>query len=108
MDFIQDFIQIERIVKNKKGVQEVKPEVICVSEIHTFRPWYPGQFDTWKGDATLLVMKSVSRVTGDQEESEENDKNKNDKNLPTLVIHEKFTNFIKRMSGRVILIGDAR
>lgn len=96
-----DFIQVERIIKDGKGIQKVAPEVISISEIHTFRPWHHNENDTVKGDATLLVMKNSSRVTGQPGE-------KISDNLPTMVIHESFNNFIKRMSGRVIIIGDAK
>jgi hypothetical protein len=109
-----DFILIDRIVRDKSGKQVPKQEVICVHDIHSFRPWMPGENDSFGGKATILVMKASSRMTGQKSEkfkdSDEGSEGRDDKNgdkLPTMLILEDFTNFIKRMSGRVILMGNA-
>lgn len=97
-----DFIQVGRIVKDKSGRQKVSPEAIRVNDIHSFRTWMRGENDTYeKSEVTLLVMKSGAKITGDKVERDNGD-------LPTMVIHETFTNFLKRMSGNVIILGDAR
>jgi hypothetical protein len=97
-----DFIQVDRVIKDKSGIQVVAPEVIAISEIKTFRPWKFTETDTVKGKCTLLVLKSTSRATGQPAEKDEKE------NLPTMVINESFTNFLQRMSGRVILMGNAQ
>lgn len=99
-----DFIQIDRIVKDKSGTQKVKTEVLNISELHSFRPWHKGEYDTFeKEDVTLLVMKSSAKTTGQRDAD---DKKKDE--LPTMIIHESYDNFIQRMSGRVILMGNVQ
>jgi hypothetical protein len=95
-----EFIQVDRVVKDKTGQQVVAPETISIDEIRSFRPWKFTETDKVKGKCTLLVLKSTSRATG-QPAEKEND------NLPTMVINESYDNFLQRMSGRVILIGNA-
>lgn len=95
-----EFIEVRRIVTDKKGTLKIVPETMCIQDIKTFRPWYNNGSNSFKGEATLLVLKSVNRVTG---QSVDHDKEKED--LPTMMIEENYSDFLKRMSGRVIIFG---
>lgn len=93
-----DFIEVNRIVK-KDGNQEIVPETMRVTEIKTFRPWYKSSTDTFKGDAVLVVLYSKNKVTGQVNPDKE------DSNLPTMMICESYESFKNRLRERVIVLG---
>jgi hypothetical protein len=92
-----DFIEIKRIVTNKSGDKITVPETLKVAEIKTFRPWHKNAKDTFKGEATLVVLYSKNKTTGGDDPD--------DKNLDTLLVNESYDNLRDRLSGRVIVIG---
>lgn len=91
-----DFIEVKRVVTGKDKKQKVVSEAIQVKEIKTFRPWYKSDNDTFEGEATMIVLYNKNK--GNTPDEEDNG------NLPTMLIAEAFTSFIKRMSGRVIIM----
>jgi hypothetical protein len=95
-----DFIEVKRVVVGKDSKQKVVSEAIQVKEIKTFRPWYKSKTDTFEGDATMIVLYNKNKSTRDDEAEVIPDNG----NLPTMLIAESFTSFIKRMSGRVIIV----
>jgi hypothetical protein len=90
----QDYIEIKRVTNDKSGQQISAPEAIPVSDIHTFRPWHKGLKDTLDGEITLIILTPNSKVLG------------NDKTTKEIHIHESYKSFLKRMSGRVIVLAN--
>lgn len=75
-------------------------ETLKVAEIKAFRPWYKTPKDTFKGDATLVMLYSKSKVTGVESADDED-------RAHTMLISEAYPNFLKRLSGQVIINGEA-
>lgn len=87
-----DFIEVKRVTNDKNDNQIAVPETICVADILTFRPWHPGKNDTLPGEQTLIVLNPNSKIKGDTTKTNE------------IHIHEPYKEFLKRMSGRVIVL----
>lgn len=117
-----EFIEVRRIVNGKRG-QQVVHETMLVDDIKTFRPWHKSDTDTFKGEATMIVLKQNAKVADHATEIDRdclkdvenifknygyNQDNidsflKKRDNLNTMMINEDYNDFLKRMSGRVIL-----
>lgn len=93
-----EFIEVSRIITNKKGVQLTALETLKISDIRTFRPWYKTLKDTFKGEATLVVLYNKSKVTG-VENVDDDDKSH------TMLVSEDYKDFLARLGGRVIING---
>ncbi|HHT9135864.1 MAG TPA: hypothetical protein ACFYEK_01325 [Candidatus Wunengus sp. YC60] len=81
-------INVRKILKNK-----IYDETILISDIKSFRHWRKKENDLFPGEATFLVLKA----------KDTDDKNAEDsKQLPTMLIQESYSDFMRRMSGKVI------
>ena len=111
-----EFIEVSRITEDKNKIQVIRPETICVADIKTFRPWHRGKTDTYKGDATIIVLRPVSekpdqdptvKKPNDNDECSCGSKKKYKQcckeTLPTILINESYHDFLNRMNGKVIL-----
>lgn len=87
----EQYIEVRRIVSNDEKVNiESRPEVIEVGKIKSFRAWHKGNKDRLiKGEITILVMKS--------------DKVDPERKIETMLIEEAYSDFIDRMSAKVIV-----
>lgn len=94
-----DFIELNRIIKNRKNEQVIVKETIKISEIKTFRPWHKASTDTFKGDAIMIVLYNKNKTAGEESSPED------EKNLNTMLVQENYDDLMKRLSGRVIIVG---
>lgn len=78
-----NLIEVKKILKNQIYIESIR-----IEDIKSFRPWRKKENDTFDGEATFLVLQS----------GEEEDK----KQLPTMLIQESYSNFLRRMGGKVI------
>lgn len=98
-----DFIQINRVTRNKRKDQVSVPETICRKDIISFRPWHKGANDTLKGDMTMVIMRGNPPAQVSKAEDEIVDEVKkigNDSYI--LYVHESYDSFSNRMAGFVI------
>ncbi len=104
-----DFIQINKVTRNKDKKQVSVPETIPTKDIHSFRPWHKGHNDTVKGDMTMIIMRGQPPVSthapgADADREVEDGFKKIDNNTYIIYIEENYNDFTKRMSGNVIMI----
>lgn len=82
-------IEIKRIISDKSTKENIgsRSETIEASDIKGFRAWHKGDKDSAiKGDITILKVK---------------DKDDQNSRLKTILIEEKYEDFINRMSQHV-------
>ena len=83
---------------------EVKEEVICLSEIRSFRPWFKNKNQGYavEEDMTILYMK-INPIEENQEDDSK--KKANNKKPAHIIIAENYKSFLKR-SGTIPLEQD--
>jgi hypothetical protein len=107
-DSFMEFIEVRRVITNRRSEQSVVKETINVKDIKTFRSWHKGKSDTFAGEATLIVFyghptKNDDARPADAGTSGDSDNNDDKLKLPTMLIAEDYTSFIDRMSARVVV-----
>lgn len=93
-EMMADFVEVRKVIKNK-----IYTETIDVSDIKSFRPWQKAANDSFEGEATFLILK---KSYNNHEENDTDETKK--KEFPTMLIQESYADFLKRMSGRVIIM----
>lgn len=87
-------IEVRKIIRNQIFIESVR-----IDDIKTFRAWRKKEGDTFDGEATFLVLKPSEEK---EEEGQPHEPGRPKKPLPTMLIQESYTNFLRRMSGKVI------
>jgi hypothetical protein len=99
------FIEVNRVVSEKKLNVGVNPEVYPIHAIHTFRRWHKGKNDDYiAGEITLLVIypdKQEPKKTAVVNDGVARETVKTFDKLKNILIAESYESFLDRFNAKV-------